>query len=184
IWLGEILEQRDGLRRDGLARGACGRNHVGRAVVNELLAGDGIVDRGQSRSGEVAAALCIGGKGGVKVVGIRRARARKREEDRIFAAGLGEGRNVRRAHERKHEAIRSIRRLRLLLAEQGERLCVEVGGVSIPGNGAVGLRGIEAAEVASTTTAASPARPAEAAAPTAKTASAQTTASEGSAESS
>src|SRR5208337_2395851 len=116
--------------------------------------------------------------------GIRRARARKREEDRIFAAGLGEGRNVRRAHERKHEAIRSIRRLRLLLAEQGERLCVEVGGVSIPGDGAVGLRGIEAAEVASPTTAASTATPAEAAASTAKTASAKTTAAEGSAESS
>src|SRR5208282_6724821 len=117
--LREIRKQRRGLRGDRLVRNV-GRR-VGNLVGRELCAGNRVVDRRQSRGGKVAASLRNGGNGGVKVVGIRGARARQREEDRIFAAGLGEMRNIRRAHERKGEPIRSIDRLRLRQADQRER---------------------------------------------------------------
>ena len=73
------------------------------------------------------------------------------------------------------------------LAEQSERLRIEVGIGAVPRDGAVRLRGIEAAEVSSAATTAAAAASAEAAATTtAKPAAstAKTTAAEGSAESS
>ena len=182
--LREVRKQRRGLRGDRLVRNVSG--WVGNLVGRELLAGHGIVDGGQSRGGEVAAPLGKCGHSRVKVVGIRRPRAGKRKEDRIFAAGLGEVRNIRRAHERKSEPVGTVGGLRLLLAEQSERLRIEVGSGAIPRDGAVGLRGIEAAEISSAAaTAAAATASAEAATTTTKpAAAAKATTAEGSAESS
>ena len=138
-----------------------------------MLSGYGIVDRGQVGSGKIAGSFRIGGNRGVEVVQIGRARAGKSEKDGVFATGLGQPRDIRRAHERKREVIRAIGRLILLLAQQSEWLRVEDRIRSVPCNGAMRLAGIEVAEVSESSASASSsteatAAPAEPTASTAK----------------
>ena len=123
VGLGDVLEQGRGLRNRS----------------------DGV-----GEAGNIAGALGVGGDGSVFVERAGIAHAGKSEEYGVFAAGLEEPGDVRRAHERDAKAIGAGRRLLLGLTAQAEGLSVEGGVAAGPEEGAVGLVGIEAAEVAST----------------------------------
>src|SRR5450631_3357382 len=163
VRLRKILHQRRRLGHDGSRR-----NHICISVVCKLLKIGGVVNRRQSSCGKISGALQIRGHRCVVVLRSRLARAAQREENSILAAGLGEARNVGRAHEREAEAIGSGGRLLLRLAAQRKRLSVQRRVAAHPEDCSVGLPGIEAAEVATAPTTTATTSTAEAATTTTK----------------
>src|SRR5271157_480489 len=108
--------------------------------------------------------IAVRGNGCILVQRIGTALAAESQEHHVLAAGLGEMRQIRRAHEGNPEAVGARGRLLLRMATQAEGLRVERRVASHPEDGAVRLVGVEAAEIAAPASAAKPARPAEASA--------------------